>query len=58
MADLVIFSTTENNDVSPGNNFVLEAKSSNKSFMYNRRSNGPSIEPWKTSASVAAHEGY
>ena len=33
LADLIIFSTTENGDVSPANNFRLNAKSTDKSLM-------------------------
>ena len=33
LADLMIFSTTENGDVSPANNFRLNAKSTDKSLM-------------------------
>ena len=58
LADLVILSTTENSDVSSANNFALDAKSSNKSFMCIRKSNGPSIEPCGTPASIATHEEY
>ena len=45
LADLVIFSNIENSDVSSSNNFALDAKSWDKSFMYIRKSNGPNIEP-------------
>ena len=34
LADLVIFPTTENSDVSRVSNFALDAKSSDKSFIY------------------------
>ena len=34
LADLVILPTTENSDVSRVSNFVLDAKSSDKSFIY------------------------
>ena len=34
MADLIIFSTPENRDVSSANNFGLDAKSLDKSFIY------------------------
>ena len=50
MADLVIFSITENRDVSSANNCGLDPKSSDKT--------GPSIEPYGTPASIAAHEEY
>ena len=55
LADLVIFFTTENRDVSSANNFGLDAKSSDKPLMYIIKNNGPSIEPYETPASVAAH---
>ena len=58
LADLVIFSTTENSDISIENSLALDAKSSDKSFMYIRKSIGPSIEPCGTPASIAAHEEY
>ena len=44
LADLVIFSTTKNSDVRSANNFALDAKSSDKEFIYIRKSNGLSIE--------------
>ena len=50
MDDLVIFSITENRDVSSENNCGLDPKSSDKS--------GPSIEPYGTPTSIAAHEEY
>ena len=50
LSDLVIFSTTEDRDVSFVNNFGLDAKSSNKLFMYIRKNNGP--------ISVTSHEDY
>ena len=55
LADLVIFFITENRDVSSANNFGLDAKSSDKPLMYIIKNNGPSIEPYGTPASVAAH---
>ena len=58
LADLDIFSTTENSDVSSANSFALDAKSSNKSFMYIRKSNGPRIEACGTPASIAVDEEY
>ena len=58
LAELVVFSTIENSDVSSANNFALDAKSSDKSFMYIRKSNGPSLDPCGTSASTAAREKY
>ena len=58
MADLVMLSTTDNDDVSSANNFALDAKSSDKSFMYIRKHNGPSIELCGTPASITAHEKY
>ena len=58
LADLVIFSTTENNDVSSSNNFALDAKLSDKLFVYIRKNNDPSIELCGTPASVAVHEEY
>ena len=36
--------TTENRDVSSPNSFRLYVKSSDKLFMYIRKSNGPSIK--------------
>ena len=39
-------------------NFALDAKSSDKSFMYIRKSNGASIEPCGTPVSIAVHEEY
>ena len=55
LADLVIFPTTENSDVSRVSNFALDAKSSDKSFIYIyiRENNGPSTG---APASIAAHE--
>ena len=58
LADLVIFSTTENSDVSSANNFALDAKLSDKSIMYIRKSSGPNIELCGDPASIAAHEDY
>ena len=58
LADFVIFSITENNDVSSENNFGLDAESSDKSFIYIRKNNRPSIEPCGTRASIAADEEY
>ena len=58
LADLVIFSTTENSDVSSANNFELDAKLSDKSIMYIRKSSGPNIELSGNPASIAAHEDY
>ena len=55
LVDLVIFSTTENRDVSSTNNFGLDAKSSGKSLVYNRKINGPIIELCRTPASTAAN---
>ena len=39
LADLVIFSTTKNKDVSSANNFAFDAKSLDKSYMYIRKNN-------------------
>ena len=56
LANLVTLSNTWNRDVSSANNFGLDAKISDKLFMYIRKNNGPSIEPCGTPASIAAHE--
>ena len=58
LADLAIFSTTENSDASSANNFGLHAKSSEKLFIYIRKSNDLSIEHYRTRASIPAHEEY
>ena len=58
MADLVKFSTTENSHVWFANNFALNTESSDKSFMYIGKSNGPSIEPCGIPASIEAHGEY
>ena len=52
----MIFSTTRYRVVSFANNFGLDAKSSDKSFMYIRKNNDPSIEPCGTPTSIAALE--
>ena len=58
LADLVLFSTTQNSDASSANNSALDAKSSDKSFIYIRKRIGPSIEPCGNPASIAAREEY
>ena len=58
LADLLIFSTSENSDVLSTNNFALDVKLSGKSFMYIRKSSGLKIEPCGTPASIAAHKEY
>ena len=58
LADLLIFSTSENRNVSSSNNFALDVKLSDKSFMYIRKSRDLKIEPCGTPASIAAHKEY
>ena len=53
-----MFPPTENSDVLSANNFELNTKSSDKSFMYDGKNNGPSIEPCASPASIASHEKY
>ena len=55
LRNLVIFSTREKRDISSTNNFWLDAKSSDKPIMYNRKTNSPIIELCGTPASTAAH---
>ena len=55
LGDLVIFSTTENRDVSSTNDFGLDAKSSDKSFVYNTKIKSPIIELCGTPALTMAH---
>ena len=58
LADLLIFSTSENSDASSSNNFASDVKLSDKSFMYIRKSSGLKIEPCGTPASIAVHKEY
>ena len=44
-AEVVMSCVTENRDVSSVNNFVLEDRSPDKSFMYIKNNNGPKMEP-------------
>ena len=41
---------TENNEVSPANNFAFDKRLSARSFIYIKNRNGPSMEPWGTPA--------
>ena len=58
LVDLVIFSTKKIIDVSSANSFALDAKPSDKLFMYIRKKNNPSIEPCGTPASIESHGEY
>ena len=58
LADLIIFTFTESSDVSPAKYFALDAKLSDKLFMYIRKNIGSSIERCWTPASIVAHEEY
>ena len=58
LADLVIFSTAENRDISSANNIGVEAKSSDKLLIYIRKNDGPSIQSCATSSPIAAHEEH
>ena len=53
--EVVMSCVTENRDVSPANNFVLEGSSPNKSFLYIKNNNDPKMEPWWTSAVTFRH---
>ena len=44
--------TTEKGEVSSANNFELDARFSDKSLMYIKKSSGPRIEPWGAQAST------
>ena len=48
--------TTENNEVSSANSFAFDDKPTAKSFMYIKKSSGPSMEPWGTPALTSAQE--
>ena len=54
-AEVVMSCVTENRDVSSVNNFVLEDRSPDKSFMYIKNNNGPKMEPWGTPAVTFCH---
>ena len=44
-AEVVMSSVTEKRDASSVNNFALEDRSPDKSFMYIKNNNGPKMEP-------------
>ena len=56
--NLVIFSATKNSDASSAINFAFYAKSSDKSFMYIRKSSRPGIKPCGSPVSITAREEY
>ena len=49
-AEVVMSCVTENRDASSANNFALEDRAPDKSFMYIKNNNGPKMEPWRTPA--------
>ena len=53
-----MFFTTKDSDVSSANKVALDAKSSDKLFIYVRKSNGPSREPSGTPVLIVAHQEY
>ena len=58
LTNLVIFSTTEYRDISFANNYELDVESSDNSFMFIRKDNGPNRESCETTAYIATHEEY
>ena len=52
LAEILGSHTVESNDVSSANNFTVDCKFSERSFMYIRKSNGPKMEPCGTPAST------
>ena len=54
-AELSLLCTRESKEVSSANNLVLDDNSSAKSFMYIKKSSGPSIEPSGTPALTLVH---
>ena len=42
-----------NKDVSSAKSLTLHFKSAVRSFIYNRKNNGPKIEPWDTPAKIS-----
>ena len=49
-ADVLLSWITENKDVSSANSLAFEDNPSDKSLIYIKNSNGPSMEPWGTPA--------
>ena len=45
-------------NVSSANNFVLEDKSPDKSFIQIKNNNGPRVEPWGTPALTFSHVDF
>ena len=58
LADKWLLRITERSDALSANNLGFENKFSGKSFIYIKKSNGPRIEPWGTSASAFVHVEY
>ena len=54
-AEVVMSCVTENRDVSPANNFVLESSSPDKSFLYIKNNNDSKMEPWWKSVVTFRH---
>ena len=54
-ADKCLSFITDKSDVSSSNSLGFQTKLSGRSFTYIKKSSGPRIEPWRTSASIFAH---
>ena len=57
-AEVVMSCVTKNRDVSLANNFALEDRSPDKSFICNKNNNGPKMKPWGTPVVTFHHSEF